>query len=84
MECPECTHLRNDIVKATCAAKKTVGKTATELDQLQQIQRNAEEKLEQHHSVVGGNHVSYTPVISIYILIIFFFRNIMHGQFIKP
>ena len=58
MECPDCTHLRNGIAKATCASKKTFEKTAAEQDILLEKKRTLEEKLEHHYTAVQGNHVN--------------------------
>ena len=72
LECPECTHLRNSILKATLAAKKTANKTAAELDQLLQKKQSLEEKLDQHFTVVQGSHVrQFKCIISCRILLIF-------------
>ena len=57
MECPDCTHLRNGITKATCASKKTFEKSAAEIDRLIEAKRNLVGKLDQHYTAVNGNHV---------------------------
>jgi len=63
LECPDCTHLRNGITKATCASKKTFEKSTAEIDRLMQAKRNLEEKLDHHYTAVNGNHENYATTI---------------------
>lgn len=63
LECPDCTHLRNGITKATCASTKTFEKSAAEIDRLIEAKRNLVEKLDQHYTAVNGNHEHYAKTI---------------------